>query len=150
MSGIATRKAAYDAIKQGSIVPLRSNFTAGDDFVQFKRGMAAVAKSVPSAIGGEYGHIYLLEDGTAYQQQTTNALLAEVVQPASKPTFVSNATAAEIEQAKFNHAADFEAYLTQEGCRQGLIELTVDNMPADCIPSWRTMSTVSKTSSRGR
>ena len=65
MSGIATRKAAYGAIKQGSVIPLPSNFTA-DNFVQFKRGMSAVAKSVPSAIGGEYGHIYLLEDRTAY------------------------------------------------------------------------------------
>ena len=67
MSGIATPKAAYDAIKQGGVVLLSSNFTA-DDFVQFKRGMAAVAKSVLSAISGEYGHIHLLEDGTAYQQ----------------------------------------------------------------------------------
>ena len=132
MSGIATRKAAYNAIKQGSIVPLSLNLTA-DDYVQFKRGMAAVAKSVPSAIGGEYGHIYLLENGTAYQQRTTNALPAEVVQLASKPTFDSNATAAEIEQAKFDHAADIEAYLTQEGCRQGLIKLIIDNVPADCI-----------------
>ena len=132
MSGIATRKAAYGAFKQGSVVPLPANFTA-DDFVQFKRGMAAVAKSVPSAIGGEYGHIYLLEDGTAYRQRTSSAMPTEVTAPARKPTFDTNATAAEIEQAKFNHSADTEAYLTQEGCRQGLVELIVDNVPADCI-----------------
>jgi hypothetical protein len=132
MSGIATRKAAYDAVKQGSVVPLPSNFTA-DDFVQFKRGMAAVAKSVPSAIGGDYGHVYLLEDGTAYQQRTSKAIPTEVAAPASKPIFDANATAAEIEQAKFDHSADTEAYLTQEGCRQALVELIVDNVPADCI-----------------
>ena len=132
MSGIATRKAAYGAVKQGSVIPLPSNFTA-DDFVQFKRGMSAVAKSVPSAIGGEYGHIYLLEDGTAYRLRTSSALPTEVTAPASKPKFDPNATAAEIEQAKFNHSADTEAYLTQEGCRQALVELIVDNVPADCI-----------------
>ena len=29
--------------------------------------------------------------------------------------------------------ADIKAYLTQEGYRQGLIKLIVDNVPADCI-----------------
>ena len=61
------------------------------------------------------------------------ALPTEVTAPASKPKFDPNAMAAEIEQAKFNHSADTEAYLMQEGCRQALVELIVDNVPADCI-----------------
>jgi len=68
-----------------------------------------------------------------YQQCTTQARPAGVTQPVSKPTFDSKATAAEIQQAKCDHTADMEAYLTQEGCRQGLTEFVIDNTPRNCI-----------------
>ena len=149
MSGIATCKAAYDAVKQGSAVPLQSNFTA-DDFVQFKRGMAAVAKSVPSVIGGEYGHVYLLEDGTAYQLRTSKALPTKVAALANKPTFNSNATAAEIEQAKFDHSTDTEAYLRRRDVVRGSSSSSSTTCRRTASPSLPTTSMASRTWSQRR
>ena len=67
----ATQAAAEAAVKNAVVVPITSVDYNQETFRKFNRSITNAARGLPSTIGdGNHGHIFLLEDVTAYTTRT--------------------------------------------------------------------------------
>ena len=90
-------------------------------------------RALPSPIGGgSHGHIFLLDDVTAYTARTGGTGYIEAIQPVAID-FTGATTNAEIACVKETRATDLETYNTQEDARAGLRKLIIANVPAKIL-----------------
>lgn len=132
-NAITTQKMAYDTIMSGMIDPITSVTCTEDDFHTFKRSIVEVATSVPTTIGeGLHGHMWLLESNADYQARSNCTAMAAST-PTAHPSYDPNDTSAMIATKKAEHQTLVELFHTQEGCKQGLRQQIVRNVPDDAI-----------------
>ena len=85
--------------------------------------------------GGQHGYAGLLLETAAYQTllQSTSEIFTEYAKPGRTAKYVATATAGEIALAKDEHLTDREQYYTQEGVKEALKYLIINNVPAETL-----------------
>ena len=133
VTSIVTQAAAEAAVKNAVIVLISSVVYNSETFRKFSRSIANAAHGVPSTFGGgNHGHIFLVEDTTAYTARTDGTGYTEAVHLVAI-NFTGTTTNAQIARVKEKRATDLETYNTQEGARAGLRKLIIANVPAKIL-----------------
>ena len=140
VNAAATRKAAYDATKEGKIEALTTSEYTMAQFRKLKRSLLTRAMAVPTQLGGgQFGHAYLVCSDAELQELANNPGLvqAEVVHPGDVAAIQNGDSHATIALRTQELAAARDQYFTQEGVKAALRDLIIENVPVVCIRDQR-------------
>ena len=116
-----------DELKKETVTKIHGQ-PASHDLTILKKELIAILTGIPTALGsGNFGHVGVIMEATAYATMTTGIAFADPANPGVNPAgLAANATATVRARAEAEHKELINQFKMLEGVRQGVKDLILE------------------------